>query len=177
MIEAVFEDLGLKHRVLQETEAACRPDAIFASNTSSIPITKIAEGSARPENVIGMHYFSPVHKMPLLEIITTEKTADWVTATCVALGKKQGKHVIVVNDGVGFYTSRVLSPMMNEAAQLVMEGVPIETIDKAMLDWGFPVGPIKLTDESGHRRRCQGWQDSCATHLARDSTHRLESTS
>jgi 3-hydroxyacyl-CoA dehydrogenase/enoyl-CoA hydratase/3-hydroxybutyryl-CoA epimerase len=87
--------------------------------------------------------------MPLLEIIVTDQTADWVTATCVELGKKQGKHVIVVKDGVGFYTSRVLAPMMNEAAHLVAEGVPIEKIDSAMLDWGFPVGPIKLTDEVG----------------------------
>ena len=122
---------------------------IFASNTSSLPITKIAAASKHAETVIGMHYFSPVHKMPLLEIIVTDQTADWVTATCVELGKKQGKHVIVVKDGVGFYTSRVLAPMMNEAAYLVAEGVPIEKIDKAMLDWGFPVGPIKLTDEVG----------------------------
>ena len=149
VIEAVFEDLSLKERMVRDVEEAGRDDVIFASNTSSLPITKIAEASKHPETVIGMHYFSPVHKMPLLEIIVTDKTADWVTATCVKLGKKQGKHVIVVKDGVGFYTSRVLAPMMNEAAHLVAEGVPIEKIDSAMLDWGFPVGPIKLTDEVG----------------------------
>jgi 3-hydroxyacyl-CoA dehydrogenase/enoyl-CoA hydratase/3-hydroxybutyryl-CoA epimerase len=149
VIEAVFEDLSLKEKMVRDVEEVGKDDVIFASNTSSLPITKIAAASKHPETVIGMHYFSPVHKMPLLEIITTDQTADWVTATCVDLGKKQGKHVIVVKDGVGFYTSRILAPMMNEAAHLVAEGVPIETIDKAMLNWGFPVGPIKLTDEVG----------------------------
>lgn len=149
VIEAVFEDLGLKQQMVRDIEEVGRNDVIFASNTSSLPISKIAEASKHPETVIGMHYFSPVHKMPLLEIIVTDQTADWVTATCVDLGKRQGKHVIVVKDGVGFYTSRVLAPMMNEAAHLVSEGVPIEKIDSAMLNWGFPVGPIKLTDEVG----------------------------
>jgi 3-hydroxyacyl-CoA dehydrogenase/enoyl-CoA hydratase/3-hydroxybutyryl-CoA epimerase len=87
--------------------------------------------------------------MPLLEIIVTPKTAPWVTATCVELGKKQGKTVIVVNDGVGFYTSRILAPYMNEAAWLLSEGVPVEELDDAMVKWGFPVGPITLLDEVG----------------------------
>jgi len=149
VIEAVFEDLSLKEQMVRDVEEVGHDDVIFASNTSSLPISKIAAASKHPETVIGMHYFSPVHKMPLLEIIVTDHTADWVTATCVELGKKQGKHVIVVKDGVGFYTSRVLAPLMNEAAHLVAEGVPIEKIDTAMLDWGFPVGPLKLTDEVG----------------------------
>lgn len=149
VIEAVFEDLGLKHRVLKDVEEVGGPEVIFASNTSSIPIAQIAEGSRHPETVIGMHYFSPVEKMPLLEIIVTEQTADWVTATCVDVGKRQGKTVIVVNDGVGFYTSRILGPLMNEAAYLLNEGVAIEQIDGALVDWGFPVGPITLLDEVG----------------------------
>ena len=149
VIEAVFEDLALKGQMVRDVEEMGRKEVIFASNTSSLPITQIAAASKHPETVIGMHYFSPVHKMPLLEIIVTDQTADWVTATCADLGKRQGKHVIVVGDGVGFYTSRVLAPMMNEAAHLVAEGVPIEKIDTAMLNWGFPVGPIKLTDEVG----------------------------
>ncbi|MEE8410364.1 MAG: fatty acid oxidation complex subunit alpha FadJ [Myxococcota bacterium] len=149
VIEAVFEDLNLKHRILREVEEVVREDTIFASNTSSIPITKIAEASKRPETVIGMHYFSPVEKMPLLEIITTDKTAPWVTATCVALGKAQGKTVIVVGDGTGFYTSRILGPYMNEAGRVLLEGASIESIDDAMMDWGFPVGPITLLDEVG----------------------------
>lgn len=149
VIEAVFEDLKLKHRVIAETEAVTREDCIFASNTSSLPITELAKGSKRPQQVIGMHYFSPVHKMPLLEIITHKGTADWVTATCVEVGRKQGKTVIVVNDGVGFYTSRILSPYMNEAAYLLAEGADIAELDRALVEFGFPVGPITLLDEVG----------------------------
>lgn len=149
VVEAVFEDLALKHRVLMDVERECGPETIFASNTSSIPIGEIAKASLHPETVIGMHYFSPVDKMPLLEIIVTPKTAPWVTATCVELGKKQGKTVIVVNDGVGFYTSRILGPMMNEAAFILAEGVKVEDIDDALMDFGFPVGPITLLDEVG----------------------------
>jgi 3-hydroxyacyl-CoA dehydrogenase/enoyl-CoA hydratase/3-hydroxybutyryl-CoA epimerase len=149
VIEAVFEDLKLKHRIIAETEAVTREDCIFASNTSSLPITELAKGSKRPQQVIGMHYFSPVHKMPLLEIITHKGTADWVTATCVEVGRKQGKTVIVVNDGVGFYTSRILSPYMNEAAYLLAEGADIAELDRALVESGFPVGPITLLDEVG----------------------------
>jgi 3-hydroxyacyl-CoA dehydrogenase/enoyl-CoA hydratase/3-hydroxybutyryl-CoA epimerase len=149
VIEAVFEDLTLKQNVLRDVEKVSKPSCIFASNTSSIPIRKIAEASRHPENVVGMHYFSPVHKMPLLEVIRTEKTAPQVIATAVALGKKQGKTVIVVKDGVGFYTSRILGPYMNEASYILTEGVPIDVIDKALVDWGWPVGPITLLDEVG----------------------------
>jgi 3-hydroxyacyl-CoA dehydrogenase/enoyl-CoA hydratase/3-hydroxybutyryl-CoA epimerase len=149
VIEAVFEDLALKQRILRDVEALTRDDCVFASNTSSIPITAIAQASKHPETVVGMHYFSPVHKMPLLEVISTYRTAPSVVATAVALGKKQGKTVIVVKDGVGFYTSRILAPYMNEAAHLVAEGVAIEAIDQAMVAWGYPVGPIQLLDEVG----------------------------
>ncbi|MFQ5554729.1 MAG: fatty acid oxidation complex subunit alpha FadJ [Acidimicrobiia bacterium] len=149
VIEAVFEDLELKQTMLREVEAVGRVDTIFASNTSSIPIARIAEAAARPENVIGMHYFSPVEKMPLLEVIVTDQTADRVTATCVAFGKRQGKTVIVVNDGPGFYTTRVLAPYAAEVGHLLEEGVPIESIDAAMEQWGFPVGPVVLSDEVG----------------------------
>jgi 3-hydroxyacyl-CoA dehydrogenase / enoyl-CoA hydratase / 3-hydroxybutyryl-CoA epimerase len=149
VIEAVFEDLSLKQRVLADVEARTHEDCVFASNTSSIPITQIAKESKRPHNVVGMHYFSPVHKMPLLEVIRTEKTAPEVVATAVALGKKQGKTVIVVKDGVGFYTSRILGPLMNEAAHVLAEGIPVDAIDSAMVEWGWPVGPIQLLDEVG----------------------------
>ena len=149
VIEAVFEDLKVKQQCLRDVEKFAKPGAIFASNTSSLPIARIAEASEHPETVIGMHYFSPVHKMPLLEIITHPKTADEVTATCVELGRKQGKTVIVVNDGVGFYTSRILAPYMNEAAWLLAEGADIAELDRALLDFGFPVGPITLLDEVG----------------------------
>lgn len=149
VIEAVFEDLDLKHRVIKETEAAVGPHTIFASNTSTLPISRLAEAASRPENVVGMHYFSPVHKMPLLEVIRGQKTGPEAIATAVALGKAQGKTVIVVDDGPGFYTSRVLSPYVNEAAWLLSEGGDIHRIDEAMVDWGFPVGPIQLLDEVG----------------------------
>ncbi|QDE70325.1 MULTISPECIES: fatty acid oxidation complex subunit alpha FadJ [Myxococcus] len=149
VIEAVFEDLKLKHRIIAEVEAVTGDQTIFASNTSSIPITELAKGSRRPAQVIGMHYFSPVHKMPLLEVITHAGTADWVTATCVEVGRKQGKTVIVVNDGPGFYTSRILAPYMNEAAYLLAEGADIAELDRALVEFGFPVGPITLLDEVG----------------------------
>jgi 3-hydroxyacyl-CoA dehydrogenase/enoyl-CoA hydratase/3-hydroxybutyryl-CoA epimerase len=149
VIEAVFEDLNLKKKILVETEAAMRDDAIFASNTSSLPIAKIAEASKRPEQVIGMHYFSPVPQMPLLEIIVTEKTENWVTATAIDVGIRQGKTVIVVHDGPGFYTTRILAPLMNEALVLLEEGADIKQIDRAMREFGFPVGPITLLDEVG----------------------------
>jgi 3-hydroxyacyl-CoA dehydrogenase / enoyl-CoA hydratase / 3-hydroxybutyryl-CoA epimerase len=149
VIEAVFEDLAVKHQVLRETEAAIRPTAIFASNTSTIPIAQIAQASIRPERVLGMHFFSPVHKMPLLEVITTPTTYPQVTATAVAYGKKLGKTVIVVNDGPGFYANRILSPYINEAGILLDQGVAVDIIDKALVDFGFPVGPITLIDEVG----------------------------
>ena len=149
VIEAVFEDLELKQEMVRQVEAATGADTIFASNTSSIPISLIAEGADRPENVIGMHYFSPVERMPLLEVIVTNQTADWVTATAVAFGKQQGKTVIVVNDGTGFYTSRIIAPYMNEVGWLLEEGLSVEDIDAAMVDWGFPVGPAQLIDEVG----------------------------
>ncbi len=149
VIEAVFEDLELKRRVLHEVEQHCKEDVIFASNTSSIPIARIAESARAPQNVVGMHYFSPVHKMPLLEIIRTDQTADEVVATVVAVGKRQGKTVIVVNDGVGFYTSRILGPYMNEASYMLTEGAAVAEIDKAMTRWGWPVGPLTLVDEVG----------------------------
>ncbi|WP_437279019.1 fatty acid oxidation complex subunit alpha FadJ [Sorangium sp. So ce375] len=149
VIEAVFEDLAVKHAVLRDVEEHGKAGVIFASNTSSIPISRIAAASKRPENVVGMHYFSPVHKMPLLEVIRTEATSPEVVATAVAVGKRQGKTVIVVNDGVGFYTSRILGPYMNEASWLLAEGVAIEQVDGALVAWGWPVGPLALLDEVG----------------------------
>jgi 3-hydroxyacyl-CoA dehydrogenase/enoyl-CoA hydratase/3-hydroxybutyryl-CoA epimerase len=148
VIEAVFEDLVLKQEMVRAFEEV-NPTGIFASNTSSIPITKIAAASKHPETVLGMHYFSPVQKMPLLEVIVTDRTSPEATATAVALGKKQGKTVIVVRDGPGFYTSRILAPYMNEAAYLLVEGASVEDLDRALVEFGFPVGPITLLDEVG----------------------------
>ena len=149
VIEAVFEDINVKHEVLREVEAEMKPSAIFASNTSTIPITQIAEVAQRPDRVLGMHFFSPVHKMPLLEVITTEQTDTDVTASAVAYGKKLGKTVIVVKDGPGFYVNRILTPYINEAGRLLDQGASIDSVDNALLDFGFPVGPITLVDEVG----------------------------
>jgi 3-hydroxyacyl-CoA dehydrogenase/enoyl-CoA hydratase/3-hydroxybutyryl-CoA epimerase len=149
VIEAVFEDLALKHQVLAEVEPQIDPDTVYASNTSTIPITRIAEGARHPERVLGMHFFSPVHRMPLLEVIVTPATSAQAIVTAVAYGKRLGKTVIVVNDGPGFYTTRTLSAYMNEAGRLLDEGASIESIDNALLEFGFPVGPITLLDEVG----------------------------
>jgi len=150
VIEAVFESLELKQQMLSDVEAlSATKEIIFATNTSAIPIDDIAANARYPERIVGMHYFSPVEKMPLLEIVKGSKTADWVIASVVELGKKQGKTVIVVNDGPGFYTTRILVPYIMEAVRLVLEGVAIETVDSALEDFGFPVGPIKLMDEVG----------------------------
>jgi len=150
VIEAVFESLDLKQKMVADIEALkSSKDIIFATNTSAIPIDDVASKAKYSERVVGMHYFSPVEKMPLLEVVNGSKTADWATATAVELGKQQGKTVIVVNDGPGFYTTRILVPYNMEAVRLVLEGVAIEDVDKALESFGFPVGPIKLMDEVG----------------------------
>ncbi|MSP92086.1 MAG: fatty acid oxidation complex subunit alpha FadJ [Myxococcales bacterium] len=149
VIEAVFEDLDLKQRMVAEIERVTKTDGIFASNTSSLPIAEIAAKAAHPERVIGMHFFSPVEKMPLVEIIVTPQTAPEVIATTVAVARKMGKHVIVVNDCAGFYTTRALVPYMTEATFLLWEGYAVEDIDAAAARIGFPVGPITLMDEVG----------------------------
>ena len=149
VIEAVFEDLAVKHSVLQVVEQIIPGDAVIASNTSTIPIGRIAEGLQRKDRVLGMHFFSPVHKMPLLEIIKTKQSAPDAVVTAVAYGRKLGKTVIVVNDGPGFYTTRILSAYMNEAGRLLDEGIAIDVLDNALVEFGFPVGPITLMDEVG----------------------------
>ncbi|MFV8405095.1 fatty acid oxidation complex subunit alpha FadJ [Vibrio harveyi] len=149
VIEAVFEDLDLKRTMVADIEANAKPETIFATNTSSLPIHKIAEKAERPENIVGLHYFSPVEKMPLVEVIPHETTSEETISTVVALAKKQGKTPIVVKDKAGFYVNRILAPYMNEAAHILLANEPIEQLDGALLDFGFPVGPITLLDEVG----------------------------
>jgi len=149
VIEAVFEDLETKRKVLAETESATRPDAIFATNTSTIPISDIASRASRPGQVLGMHFFSPVDRMPLLEVIPTERTSPETIASAVHFGRKLGKTVIVVRDHPGFWVNRILTPYLNEAGYLFSEGLPMEVIDQVMTRFGFPVGPITLLDEVG----------------------------
>ena len=149
VIEAVFEDLAVKHQVVQEVEAEIPGYAVVASNTSTIPIARIAEASTRPERLLGMHFFSPVHRMPLLEVIPTKQTSPDVIGTAVAWGRSIGKTVIVVGDAPGFYVNRILAPYLNEAGALLDAGASIEMIDQAMEQFGFPVGPLTLLDEVG----------------------------
>ncbi len=149
VIEAVFEELAVKRQVLAELEAVVGPECVIASNTSALPIGDITHGCRRPERVVGMHFFSPVAKMPLLEVIRHRGTCDPALATAVALGRRLGKTVIVVGDGAGFYTTRVLAAMLNEACWCLAEGASIEAIDRAMVAWGWPVGPLTLMDEVG----------------------------
>ena len=149
VVEAVFEDLALKQQMVADIEQHCTEHTVFASNTSSLPIAKIAAKASRPENVIGLHYFSPVDKMPLVEVIAHDKTSAQTIATTVAFARKQGKTPIVVKDGAGFYVNRILALYMNEAAAMLLEGEPVEKLDKALVKFGFPVGPVTLLDEVG----------------------------
>ncbi|ENG2550966.1 TPA: fatty acid oxidation complex subunit alpha FadJ [Citrobacter farmeri] len=149
VIEAVFEDLSLKQQMVAEVEKNCASHTIFASNTSSLPIGDIAAKAARPEQVIGLHFFSPVEKMPLVEVIPHATTSGKTIATTVKLAKKQGKTPIVVRDKAGFYVNRILAPYINEAIRLLTEGERVDQIDSALVKFGFPVGPIQLLDEVG----------------------------
>jgi enoyl-CoA hydratase / long-chain 3-hydroxyacyl-CoA dehydrogenase len=149
IIEAVFENLDLKRKIVADMEAACSDKTIFATNTSAIPIRDIAAQAKRPENIIGMHYFSPVPSMPLLEIIPHSGTSDSTIATAFEVGAKQGKTCIVVKDVPGFYVNRCLGPYLVEVSALVKDGVPLEQLDTAIAKFGMPVGPITLADEVG----------------------------
>lgn len=150
VIEAVFEDLAVKHDMLKKCEAALHnEDFIFASNTSSLPISRIAAAARKPENVVGMHFFSPVPKMPLVEIITTAQTSPRAASAAFEIANKMGKNIIVVKDGPGFYTTRILAFLIAEALNILSEGASIEAIDTALERFGMPVGPITLLDEVG----------------------------
>lgn len=148
VVEAVFEDLAVKRRVLNAAERVA-PGAVLATNTSTIPIERLADGLEDPTQLVGMHFFSPVQKMPLLEVVAGARSAPEAVATAVAYGKRLGKTVIVVGDGPGFYVNRILAPYLNEAGWLLEEGVAIDAVDQALVRWGFPVGPFQLMDEVG----------------------------
>jgi 3-hydroxyacyl-CoA dehydrogenase/enoyl-CoA hydratase/3-hydroxybutyryl-CoA epimerase len=147
VIEAVFEKREIKADVTKKTEAVIAADAIFASNTSTLPITGLAEASVRPANFIGLHFFSPAEKMPLVEIIVGKATSDATLARSMDYVRAIGKTPIVVNDSRGFYTSRVFGTYVSEGMALLEEGVPPALIDKAGLIAGMPVGPLALADE------------------------------
>lgn len=147
IIEAVFENQALKASVTKEAEAMIETDKIYASNTSTIPISLLAKASARPKNFIGMHFFSPVDKMPLVELIVGKETSDYAVAAAVDYVTQIGKIPIVVNDSRGFFTSRVFSTFTCEGALLLKEGVAPAIIENVAKTIGMPVGPLAITDE------------------------------
>ncbi len=149
VIEAVVENLEVKRKVLAEFESLAKPGAIFATNTSTLPITEIAANAQQPERVVGMHFFNPVDRMPLVEVIRGAKTSDVAASTVANFARKLGKTVVICNDGPGFVVNRILGPYMNESGFLLEEGNSIESIDAAMVDFGMPMGPMALLDEVG----------------------------
>jgi 3-hydroxyacyl-CoA dehydrogenase/enoyl-CoA hydratase/3-hydroxybutyryl-CoA epimerase len=150
VIEAVFEDMGVKQQVIRDIEKVLPERAVFASNTSSLAISDLSKASLRPERFIGMHYFSPVNRMPLLEIIRGQKTSEQTVVTAVALSHATRKLPIVVNDCYGFYTTRAVCAYLAEALHCLNDGADIQAIDEALMGFGMPVGPITLLDEVGH---------------------------
>jgi 3-hydroxyacyl-CoA dehydrogenase/enoyl-CoA hydratase/3-hydroxybutyryl-CoA epimerase len=147
VIEAVFEDPDLKKSVFAEILPVVAPDALLASNTSTLPITGLAAGVDRPGDFVGMHFFSPVGRMPLLEIVAGERTSDSAVARAFDLGRRIGKTPIVVNDGRGFFTSRVIGRFIDEALLMLAAGVPAPMFEPAALQAGYPTGPLALADE------------------------------
>ena len=147
LIEAVFEDPALKHQVYAEVEPLLAPDALLGSNTSTLPITALATGVSRPEDFIGLHFFSPVDKMPLLEIVVGDQTSDEAIAKAIDVAQQIKKTPIVVNDSRGFFTSRVIGTFIGEAVAMLAEGVAGNSIEQAALQAGYPTGPLALYDE------------------------------
>jgi 3-hydroxyacyl-CoA dehydrogenase/enoyl-CoA hydratase/carnithine racemase len=149
VIEAIVENADVKRKIFARIEPQLKPDAILASNTSTIPITKLAEKLERPERFCGIHFFNPVRRMKLVEVIRGAKTSDETVATAVAYAKQIGKMPIVVNDGPGFLVNRLLLPYMNEALELLCDGAEIKDIERAAKTFGMPMGPIALYDMVG----------------------------
>ncbi|MEH6608656.1 MAG: fatty acid oxidation complex subunit alpha FadB [Halioglobus sp.] len=149
VVEAVVENPKVKHAVLAETEKHIADDAILASNTSTISITYLAEALQRPENFCGMHFFNPVHAMPLVEVIRGEKTSDEAIARTVAYANRMGKKAVVVNDCPGFLVNRVLFPYFDGFSKLLRDGADFQAVDKVMERWGMPMGPAYLLDVVG----------------------------
>jgi 3-hydroxyacyl-CoA dehydrogenase/enoyl-CoA hydratase/3-hydroxybutyryl-CoA epimerase len=149
VVEAVVENLDAKHEVFARLDKLTRADAILASNTSSLRVADIAGPTAHPERVLGLHFFNPVNKMPLVEIVRAPRTDDASLATAVALASRLGKTPVLVNDATGFLVNRLLIPHLAEALVMATEGVSIPVIDEAMKRWGMPMGPFELLDEIG----------------------------
>ncbi len=148
-IEAVVEDLEVKRRVFGELEARMRPDAVIATNTSSLSVAALAEGLARPERFCGFHFFNPVHRMPLVEVVRGPRTSDETLVTAVTFARRLGKTPVVVQDAPGFVVNRVLMPYLREALHLTEEGFAFPDVDAAMRRFGMPMGPFEVVDEVG----------------------------
>jgi 3-hydroxyacyl-CoA dehydrogenase/enoyl-CoA hydratase/3-hydroxybutyryl-CoA epimerase len=148
-IEAVVEDLEVKRQVLREVEPLLAPGVLFASNTSALSITALAEAAARPEQVVGIHFFNPVHRMPLIEVVRGEKTSEETLRAAERFAREIGKYPVRIKDSPGFLVNRLLMPYLNEAAHLLSEGQPMEAIDRSLREFGFPMGPFELLDEVG----------------------------
>jgi 3-hydroxyacyl-CoA dehydrogenase/enoyl-CoA hydratase/3-hydroxybutyryl-CoA epimerase len=148
-VEAVVENMDVKKAVLRDFEGTMYRPALFASNTSSLSITEMATASKHPENVVGMHFFNPVEKMPLVEIVRGKKTSEETVSAIATLSRKLGKLPVIVNDGPGFLVNRILMPYLNEAAVMLAQGATIGEIDQALLQFGMPMGAFILLDEIG----------------------------
>ncbi len=166
IVEAVFENIGLKHKITQELERYLSEDGVWGSNTSTLPITQLAEASAKPDNFIGIHFFSPVDKMPLVEIICGEKTSDQTLAKAFDYTMQIRKTPIVVNDSLGFFTSRTFGTYLDEAAHLLTEGTEPVRIDNLGRAIGMPVGPLQIQDETSlelSRKAQETWAEMGVT--------------
>ena len=166
IIEAVFEDRGVKAAVTKDTEAVIAESAIFASNTSALPISELAEASSRSANFIGMHFFSPAEKMPLIEIICGKDTSDQALAKAFDLAQQLGKMPIVVNDAPGFFTSRTIGTTVSQGAEMVTEGINPILIESAARDNGSPVGPLAAIDEISQETAYKNGQQAKADTIA-----------
>ncbi len=150
VIEAVVEDLNIKQKVFNELSEITRShNTILASNTSSLPIGRLAEHTSSPERIVGLHFFNPVHRMPLVEVIRSDETSEQAVATAIEFARRLGKVVIVVKDVPGFLINRILLSYLNEAGFLIEDGMRIERIDRIVYSFGMPMGPLELVDEIG----------------------------
>lgn len=149
VVEAIVENMDIKKKVLAELEGNVRDNCVIASNTSSLSITEMQKALKHPERFAGMHFFNPVNKMPLIEVIRGAQSSDEAVSTVFQFSKLLGKTPIVVKDAPGFLVNRLLAPYLNEATYLIAEGVPIDYLDKVLLDFGMPMGPMELIDEVG----------------------------
>jgi 3-hydroxyacyl-CoA dehydrogenase/enoyl-CoA hydratase/3-hydroxybutyryl-CoA epimerase len=149
VVEAVIEKMEVKKAVLRETEQAVAADCVLTTNTSSLSVTEMQSALQRPEDFCGMHFFNPVNRMPLVEIIRGERSSDVSVATVFALTRRLDKTPVIVKDGPGFLVNRILAPYLNEAGWLLVDGARIEEIDRALRHFGMPMGPLRLLDEIG----------------------------